>query len=92
MALSPRVVLFSDHAPFAHHDAEFYATGLGLYDHGVPFPHPRRRLRLSDHDRRQLLADRLAPYPGLLLDDGVRLDLADHAGLPEHAVLLAAAS
>jgi len=92
MALSPRVVLFSDHAPFGHHDAEFHATGLGLYDHGVPFPHPRHRLRLSDHDRRQLLADRLAPYPGLLLDDGVRLDLADHAGLPENAVLLAAAS
>jgi hypothetical protein len=92
MALSPRVVLFGDHAPFGHHDAEFYAAGLGLYHHGVPFPHARRRLRLSDHDRRQLLAARLEPYPGLLLDDGVRLDLVDHAGLPENAVLLAAAS
>jgi hypothetical protein len=91
MALSPRVVLFSDHAPFGHHDAEFYATGLGLYDHGVPFPHPRRRLRLSDHDRRQLLADRLAPYPGLLLDDGVRLDLTDQVGLPADVALLAEA-
>jgi hypothetical protein len=46
-------------------------------------------LRLNDHDHRQLLADRLAPYPGLILDDGVRLDLADEAGLPAGAVLLA---
>jgi hypothetical protein len=91
MALSPRVVLFGDHAPFGH-DAEFYAAGLGLYDQGVPFPHARRRLRLADQNRRQLLADRLAPYPGLLLDDGVRLDLMDRAGLPDGAVLLAAAS
>jgi hypothetical protein len=91
MALSPRVVLFGDHAPYAHHDPEFYAAGLGLYDHGVPFPHARRRL-LTDHDRRELLAARLAPYPGLLLDDGVRLDLVDFAGLPGEAVLLAAAS
>ena len=92
MALSVRVVLFGDHAPSGHHDAECYAAGLGLYHHGVPFPHARRRLRLSDHDRRELLAARLAPYPGLLLDDGVRLDLTDHAGLPENAILLAPAS
>jgi Peptidase family S51 len=90
MALSPRVVLFADHAPSSHHDAEFYAAGLGLYQHGVPFPHARRRLLLTDPDRRELLAARLAPYPGLLLDDGVRLDLTDHAGLPDDAVLLAA--
>jgi hypothetical protein len=92
MALSPRVVLFGDYAPDGHHDAEFYAAGLGLYQHGVPFPHARRRLRLADPDRRQLLADRLAPYPGLLLDDGVRLDLMDGAELPAGAVVLAAAS
>ena len=92
MALSPRVVLFADHAPSSHHDAEFYAVGLGLYQHGVPFPHARHRLRLADPDRRQLLAARLAPYPGLLLDEGVRLNLADSAALPADAVLLAAAS
>jgi hypothetical protein len=92
MALSPRVVLFGDYAPDGHHDAEFYAAGLGLYQHGVPFPHARRRLRLADPDRRQLLADRLAPYPGLLLDEGVRLDLMDGAELPAGAVVLAAAS
>jgi hypothetical protein len=40
----------------------------------------------------QLLAARLVPYPGLLLDDGVRLDLVDQAGLPAGAVLLAAAT
>jgi hypothetical protein len=92
MALSARVVLFGDYAPDGHHDAEFYAAGLGLYQHGVPFPHARRRLRLADPDRRQLLADRLAPYPGLLLDDGVRLDLVDGAELPPGTIVLAAAS
>jgi hypothetical protein len=92
MALSPRVVLFGDHAPYGHPDPEFYAAGLGLYAQGVPFPHARRRLRLTDHDRRQLLVARLAPYPGLLLDEGVRLDLTDQAGLPAEAVLLAGAS
>jgi hypothetical protein len=49
-------------------------------------------LRLNDPQHLQLLAARLAPYPGLLLDDGVRLDLVDQAGLPARAVLLAAAS
>ena len=92
MALSHRVVLFGVHAPFGHHDAEFYAAGLGLYAQGVPFPHARRRLRLNDPDHLQLLAARLSPYPGLLLDDGVRLDLADQAGPPAGAVLLATAS
>jgi hypothetical protein len=92
MVLSPVVVLFGDHAPHGPHDAEFYAAGLGLYRHGVPFPHARRRLRLADQDRRQLLAERLAPYPGLLLDEGVRLDLVDGAELPAAAVLLAPAS
>jgi hypothetical protein len=92
MALCHRVVLFGDHAPFAHQNVEFYAAGLGLYAPGVPFPHPRRRLRLNDPQHPQLLAARLAPYPGLLLDDGVRLDLVDQTGLPAGAVLLAAAS
>jgi hypothetical protein len=91
MALSPRIVLFGDHAPFGHHDPEFYAAGLGLYTQAVPFPHARRRLRLTDHEHRQLLADRLAPYPGLILDDGVRLDLTDPAGLPADVALLAVA-
>jgi hypothetical protein len=36
MALSSRVMLFGDHGPFAHQDAEFYAAGLGLYAQGVP--------------------------------------------------------
>jgi hypothetical protein len=91
MALSPRVVLFGDHAAYGHPDPEFYAAGLGLYAQAVPFPHARRRLRLTDHDHRQLLADRLAPYPGLILDEGVRLDLTDQAGLPADVALLAEA-
>ncbi len=92
MALSPLVVLFGDHAPHGPHDAEFYAAGLGLYRQGVPLPHARRRLRLTDQDRRQLLAERLVPYPGMLLEEGVRLDLVDGAELPAGTDLLAAAS
>jgi hypothetical protein len=92
MALSPRVVLFGDHAPSGHPDPEVYAEGLGAYTQCVPFPHARRRLRLGDPDHIGLLAERLAPYPALRLDDGVRLDLVDGSGLPGSAVVLGGAS
>lgn len=92
MALSPRVVLFGDHAPSGHPDPEVYAEGLGAYAQCVPFPHARRRLRLTDSDHIGLLAERMAPCPALRLDDGVRLDLVDEQGLPEAAPVLAAAS
>ena len=91
MALSPRVVLYGDHAPYGHPDPEVYAEGLGAYAHAVPFPHARRRLRLADSQHIDLLAARLAPYPALRLDDGVRLDLVDGRPLPEQAALLGAA-
>jgi hypothetical protein len=92
MALSPRVVLYGDHAPYGHPDPEVYAEGLGAYAHAVPFPHARRRLRLADTEHIELLAARLGPYPALRLDDGVRLDLVDGRPLPEQAALLGAAS
>src|SRR5215213_10684910 len=63
MALSPRVVLFGDHAPYGHPDPEVYADGLGAYTQAIPFPHARRRLRLTDSDHIGLLAARLAPSP-----------------------------
>jgi len=106
MALSPWVVLFGDHAPHGHSQAggsggvppgtntapEVYAQGLGAYAHAIPFPHARRRLRLADAEHIDLLVARLAPYPALRLDDGVRLDLVDGQALPEQATLLRAAS
>lgn len=92
MALSPRVVLFGDHAPYGIPDPEVFAEGLGAYAHCVPFPHARRRLRLSDAEHIGLLARRLDPYPALRLDDGVRLDLVDGQPLPEHAARLGVAS
>ena len=92
MALSPRVVLFGDHAPYGHPDPEVYAEGLGAYAHAIPFPHARRRLRLADSEHIDLVVARLAPYPALRLDDGVRLDLVDAEPLPGQATLLGAAS
>ena len=91
MALSPRVVLFGDYAPYGHPDPEVYAEGLGAYTHAIPFPHARRRLRTSDAEHVKLLAARLAPCPALRLDDGVRLDLVDDQPLPRHATILGAA-
>jgi hypothetical protein len=92
MALSPRVVLFGDHAPYGHPDPEVYAEGLGAYGQAIPFPHARRRLRLTDAEHIRLLAARLSPCPALRLDDGVRIDLTDGQPLPEQAVRLGAAS
>ncbi len=92
MALSPRVVLFGDHAPYGHPDPEVYAEGLGAYTQAIPFPHARRRLRLTDPEHIGLLAARLAPCPAVRLDEGVRLDLAHGRPLPEHATVLGAAA
>jgi hypothetical protein len=88
MALSPRVVLFGDYAPYGHPDPEMYAEGLGAYAQAIPFPYARRRLRLADPDHLVLLSARLSPYPAVRLDEGVRLDLVDDRPLPEHAQLL----
>jgi len=82
MALSDRVVLFHDFAPAGDRHPEMYAEGLGVYSHVLPFPHPRRRLRLDDASRLGQLARRLEPRVGVLLPDGVRIDLRDDAPLP----------
>jgi hypothetical protein len=92
MALSPRVVLYGDHAPYGRPDPEVYAEGLAAYAQAIPFPHARRRLRLTDPEHIGLLAARLAPYLALRLDDGVRLDLSDAQPLPAHATILGAAA
>lgn len=88
MALSDRVVLFNDNAPYGAGYAEVYAEGMGAFGGVLPFPHPRRRLRLDDEDRVRLLVDRFEPRQCLLLDRGVRVDLRDGQPLPPEAVVL----
>lgn len=79
MACSDRVVLYNDFAAAGPLDPQFYAEGLGLFPGVLPFPHPRRRLRLDDHDRIALLSRRFAPRRCLLLSDGERVEV-DHEG------------
>ncbi len=85
MALAERVVLFHDRTADGRRPAEVYAEGLGVYPGVVPFPHPRRRLRLHDGVEIDLLVRRLHPRTGVLFDDGVRLDLRDGEPLPPGA-------
>ena len=89
MACAERVVLFHDHGPAGRRNPEVYAEGLGVYPDVLPFPHPRRRLRLDDSGHLSLLARRFAPRVCLLLGDGVRVDLGDHEPLPPGARWLA---
>lgn len=88
MALSDRVVLFNDHASYGTGHAELYAEGLGTYSEVLAFPHPRRRLRLDDEDHVTLLVERFAPRHCLLLDRGVRVDLAAGQPPPPEALVL----
>lgn len=88
MALSDRVVLFHDYAPSGDRHAEMYARGLGVFSGVLPFPHARRRLRLDDSSRLGQMARRFAPRECLLLADGARVDLHDHAPLPPGARIL----
>ena len=85
MALAERVILYHDMAPQGPGDAEVYAEGLGAYRGVLPFPHAKRRLRLSDDDHVGLMARRFEPWRCLLLADGVRVDLVDGAPLPAGA-------
>jgi hypothetical protein len=85
MALSDRVVLFHDQGPPGRRHPEVFAEGLGAFAGVLPFPHPRRRLRLGDTGQMSLLARRFAPRACLLLSDGVRVDLRDDHPLPAGA-------
>ena len=92
MALSERVFLFGELTPQRPCEVEVYADGLGAFDHGVCLPHARRRLPLNDLDQIRLVKARLAPRPGLILDNGSRLDLVDQEPLPSTAVVLGGGS
>jgi hypothetical protein len=82
MALTDRVLLFNDRAPQGPAHPEFYAAGLGLIPGSVLLPHARRRLRLDDRTRTSALARRCAPAQCVVLDDGVRIDVAADGTLP----------
>ena len=82
MALTERVVLFGDQGPAPD---EVHDEGLGLLRSTVLLPHARRRLRTDDPLRMAVLARRFAPARCVVLDDGVRLDLAPDGALPPGA-------
>lgn len=85
MALTDQVVLFHDRAPQGPSHAELYDEGIGLVSGAVLLPHARRRLRVDDRTRMSVLARRFAPARCVLLDDGVRHDLAPDGGFPPEA-------
>ncbi len=68
MALSERVLLFHDSPPQGAGNAEFLDVGLGHVTGVVALPDARHRLRLDNRERVALMARRLAPAAGILLD------------------------
>lgn len=80
MALTERVVLFHDRVPQGSSHPEVYDRGLGVIRGVVLLPHARRRLRVDDPVRMAALARRFAPARCVVLDDGVRLELAAGPG------------
>jgi hypothetical protein len=89
MALTDRVVLFHDRVPQGPSHAEIYDDGLGLVHDVVLLPHARRRLLIEDRIRMSVLARRFAPARCVVLDDGVRYDLAPDSDLPPDIRVLA---
>lgn len=77
MVLAERIVLFHDSPPQGPGNAEVLEVGLGKVRELLPFPHARRRLRLEDPHRVQLLARRFAPSLCITLDEGARVVLED---------------
>lgn len=88
MALTPKVVLFHDHAPQGYSDARVWDRGIGRLPDLLVFPHARRRLRLEDRARMSVLARRFPKSRAVLLDDGARLVIGADGGLPDAARVL----
>jgi hypothetical protein len=88
MALTDRVLLYHDRAANGPSHAEFADLGLGWIPEAVLLPHARRRLRVDDPARMAELAVRAAPARCVILDDGVRLDLAPDGALPPDALVV----
>jgi hypothetical protein len=70
MAVAGRIVIFHDRPPEGEGIPEVLERGLGLAPGVLPLPHARRRLRLDDARRVELLARRFAPEMALAFDDG----------------------
>jgi hypothetical protein len=85
MALTERVVLFGERAPQGPGHAEVFDAGLGMIRGVVLLPHARRRLLVDDPVRMGVLARRFAPARCVVLDDGVRVDMAGDGALPAGA-------
>lgn len=88
MAITDRVLLYHDRAPHGPAHAEFADVGPGWVAGAVLLPHARRRLRVDDPVRMAELAVRAAPARCVVLDDGVRLDLAPDGALPPDALVV----
>ncbi len=73
MACADSIVLFHDFPPQGTGNAEVLDAGLGLAPGVIPFPHAKRRLRLSDPVRVQIMALRFSPARCVALDDGAHL-------------------
>jgi len=69
MALTERLVLFHDSPPQGMGNPEVLDMGLGLAPGVVVLPHARRRLRLEDPARVEILARRFAPALCVPFDD-----------------------
>lgn len=88
MAMTSRVVLFHDTRPNAFTGAEVWDRGLHRTPQLVAFPHARRRLRLDDAFRVQVLARRFERWTCLLLDDGAKVAVGPDGALPDGARII----
>ncbi len=88
MAMTRTVVLFNDFAQGSF-GAEVWDRGLARVDHVVALPHARRRLRLEDRVRNEVLARRFEGSSCLLLDDGARVRVGADGALPTGARIIA---
>lgn len=86
MALAAQVVLFHDSPPQGFGNAEVYDRGLARFAGLQPLPHARRRLRLGDRRRVEILARRLAPVVGVPLDPGEWVVVGGELGVDPPAV------
>jgi hypothetical protein len=75
MVLCERVVLFYDDPPEGPSEPEVLDRGLGLITSRLVFPHAKRRLRLDNPERLQLLEARFGRCIGL--DNGAWVRLYD---------------
>ncbi len=83
MVLSDRIVLYHDRTPEGRREPEVLGTGAGVIPRYVFMPDAKRRLRLSDTVRIDLLCRRFGPASCVTLDSGAELlfagDTLQHA-------------